>query len=297
VSPPRDGAKWPRITMVTAVYNGEAYLEETIGSILDQGYPNLEYIIVNDGSTDGTIGIIKKYEQHVACWFSQANQGLYAALNAGFARSTGEIMGWLNASDRLHHKGLFIVGSVFRTFPDVEWITGRPTAFNDVGMPVYVGDLRRWTRYRFLAGANRHIQQESTFWRRSLWERAGGRLETAYRAEGDFELWVRFFRHAQLYPVDALVGGYRFHEDALSHGNIERYDQRCQEIVARELEIVRGGKLVKLFRGVAPTIKRIPKVRGFWQRVVLDGLYKRGGPDRPPVIRYALGRGWYLSKR
>ena len=92
----------PKISLVTAVYNGEEYLEETIRSILGQGYPNLEYIVVDDGSTDGTTDIIRKYEKHLACWFSQKNQGLYSALNAGFARTTGEIMGWLNSSDKLH---------------------------------------------------------------------------------------------------------------------------------------------------------------------------------------------------
>ena len=163
-------------------------------------------------------------------------------------------------------------------------------------MPVFIGDLRRWTRYTFLAGANKYIQQESTFWRRRLWERAGGRLDDKYRAEGDFELWIRFFRHARLYPVDALIGGYRFHEDALSHGNIQKYEQGCEEILVRELDQVRWGTWVKLFRGIGPAIKHIPKVRGFW-RQFMEGLYARGGPDRPPVIRYKLGHGWYLAEK
>lgn len=295
---PGDSVQWPRITLVTAVYNGEACLETTIRSIVDQGYPNLEYIIVDDGSTDGTVEIIKRYEQHLACWFSQANKGLYGALNAGFARSTGEIMGWLNASDHVHYKSLFVVGSVFAAFPEVEWITGRPTACNQSGMPVFVGDLRRWSRYRFLAGANKHIQQESTYWRRSLWERAGGALSEAYRAEGDFELWVRFFRHARLYPVDALIGAYHFHDDALSHGNIDRYNQRCEEIIARELEAVPGGRWLKLFRRIGPAVKGIPKVRGLWYRFAEVGLYTWRGPDSPPVIRYALRhRCWFWSKK
>ncbi len=110
--------EWPKITLVTAVYNGEEYLEATIRSIVNQGYPNLEYIVVDDGSTDRTAEIIRKYEREVSCWFSQANQGLYAALNAGFARSTGEIMGWLNSSDMLQVNGLFTVGSIFRELRD-----------------------------------------------------------------------------------------------------------------------------------------------------------------------------------
>src|ERR1700686_3356441 len=120
---PRRSARteWPKITLVTAVYNGEEYLEETMRSIVNQEYPNLEYIVVDDGSTDGTGRIIRKYERGVSCWISQENQGLFAALNAGFARSTGEIMGWLNSSDMLQVNGLFTVGSIFRGLREVEW--------------------------------------------------------------------------------------------------------------------------------------------------------------------------------
>lgn len=276
----------PRITLVTAVYNGENYLEATIRSVIGQGYPNLEYIIVNDGSTDGTVAIIKKYEQHLASWSTQPNRGLYPALNAGFAKGTGEIMGWISANDKLHTGGLLVVGSVFRDLPQVQWITGRPTGYSQGGMTVNLPDLPRWSRWRFLAGANRYIQQESTFWRRRLWEKAGSELSTEFRAEGDFELWVRFFRHARLYSVEALIGGYRAHEDALSSGNIDRYNSTCDLIADRELFSVPDARAVKLFRRLSRTAARIPKVRGLWQRFVMKGLYRFPGPDWPPVIEY-----------
>src|ERR1700730_10992061 len=285
------GTAWPKITLVTAVYNGEEYLEATMRSIVNQGYPNLEYIVVDDGSTDGTGEIIRKYEGAVSCWFRQANQGLFAALNAGFARSTGEIMGWLNSSDLLQGNGLFTVGSVFRAFGtetnaaglrEVEWITGRPTKISATGMTIDVLPVPRWSRGRFLAGANKYIQQESTFWRRSLWERAGGRLSTEYRAEGDFELWVRFFRHARLYSVNALIGGYRLHDGALSSSNMERYNRNCDEIAAREVESLEGGRraALKAVRWISEAVKPIPKVRGLWYRLAMRGLYGMRGPER-----------------
>jgi Glycosyl transferase family 2 len=288
---------WPKITLVTAVYNGEEYLEATMRSIVNQGYPNLEYIVVDDGSTDGTAEIIRKYQHEVSCWISQTNQGLYAALNAGFARSTGEVMGWLNSSDVLQVNGLFTVGSVFAGLRDVEWITGRPTKISATGMTIDVLPVPRWSRGRFLAGANKYIQQESTFWRRSLWERAGGKLSTEYRAEGDFELWVRFFRHARLHSVNALIGGYRLHDGALSSSNMERYNRNCDEIAGREVQSLPGGRraALKAFRWMSGAVKPIPKVRGLWQRMAMRNLYRMRGRDWPPVIEYGES-GWELRE-
>jgi hypothetical protein len=93
-------------------------------------------------------------------------------------------MGWLNASDVLHTSGLLVVGSVFASLPSVDWLTGRPTRLNPNGMTADIRELPSWSRYRFLAGANKYIQQESTFWRRSLWEKAGGELNASYRDVG-----------------------------------------------------------------------------------------------------------------
>ena len=292
-----NGNEWPKITVVTAVYNGAEYLEATIRSVVEQGYPNLEYIVVDDGSTDGTVGIIQKYERYVSCWLSQANAGLFAALNAGFARSTGEIMGWLNSSDLLQTNGLFTVGSVFAGLREVEWITGRPTKISATGMTIDVLPVPRWSRERFLAGANKYIQQESTFWRRSLWEKAGGYVDAAYRAEGDFELWVRFFRHARLYSVNALIGGYRLHDGALSSSNMERYNRNCDAIATREVETLTGSKraAVKAFRWISEAVKTIPKVRGLWHRAAINNLYWMRGRDWPAVIEYGAD-GWELRK-
>lgn len=289
----RELIQLPRITLVTAVYNGEAYLEDTIRSVIFQGYPNLEYILVNDGSTDRTAEIIRDYDRYLTAAINQTNQGLYAALNAGFAQSNGEVMGWLNCSDKLHTGGLAAVGSVFATFPEIEWATGRPTGFNNLGMTTHVGDLARWSRYRFLAGANQYIQQESTYWRRSLWQLIGGRLDSSYRDVGDFDLWVRFFRHARLYSVDCLIAGYRFHSDAISYSGRGAYDQRCNEIIERELLATRRGALIRLFRRISQNVKRIPKVRGIWNRTIMQGLYQLRGSDWPPYVE-SESDGWVM---
>jgi glycosyltransferase involved in cell wall biosynthesis len=289
---------WPRITIVTAVRNCARYIDEAICSVLDQGYPNLEYIIVDGLSTDGTVDIIRKYEKHLAWWVTQSDKNVYQALNTGFSGSSGQILGWLNGSDKLHPKSLYVVGSVFGGLPSVEWITGRPTQFSEDGMAIGVFAVPRWSRQRYLAGANRHIQQESTFWRRSLWERAGASLSESYKDVGDVDLWVRFFRHARLYPIDALIGGWRQHPDSISHSDLESYNRNLNTVIELELEQNPDLSLVQLLKRTDRTIKRIPKVRVVWQRLVMDAIiwymYHMPGSDLPPTIRYQEGR-WQLQ--
>ncbi len=297
-SAPTDIVQWPRITLVTAVRNGAKYIDDAIRSVLDQGYPELEYIIVDGLSTDGTVDIIRKYEKRLAWWVSQSDKNVYEALNTGFSRSSGRILGWLNASDKLHPKSLYVVGSVFAGFPCVEWITGRATAFSENGMTIRVSAVPRWSRFRYLAGANHHIQQESTFWRRDLWEKAGASLNESYRDVGDVDLWVRFFRHARLYPVDALIGGWRDHPDSISHSDLESYNLNLKTVIESEIRRTPECRLVRLLERTDRTIKRIPKVRVVWQRLVMDALiwcmYHLPGSDLPPTIGYQEGR-WYLQ--
>ena len=295
-------SEWPKIALVTPVFNSARYLEATIRSVLSQGYPNLEYVIADGGSTDGSVEIIRKYESQLHAWFSEPDRGMYDAINKGFARTSGDAtgkamggaMGWISATDPLHAGSLFVVGSVFRAFPEVEWITGRPTGFSDEGMAVETLRLRQWSRWRFLAGANRYIQQESTFWRRSLWDRAGGRVDDARRSASDFELWVRFFRFAKLYPVDALIGGFRSHPDSLGLRNLEECHAIHEEILAQEVAGLPDAALLRRFRSLSASVLKIPALAKPWRKLVLGTLMKWPGKDLPPVIRYREGR-WVMS--
>src|SRR5882724_7670572 len=178
---------YPRIALVTPVLNSGKYIEQTIRSVLAQNYPNLEYFIADGGSTDGTIEVIRKYEKQISGWVSEPDKGMYDALNKAFARTGGEVMGWISATDVIRPGGLSVVGGVFRDLPEVEWLTGRPTCINEEGLTSEINPVPRWSRLRFLAGFNRYIQQESTFWRRRLWDEAGGYVDASRRMASDFE--------------------------------------------------------------------------------------------------------------
>jgi glycosyltransferase involved in cell wall biosynthesis len=291
---------WPRISLVTPVFNSGRYIEQTIQSVLTQGYPNLEYLIVDGGSTDCTLDIIRRYESQISGWVSEPDKGMYDAINKGFARSSGEIMGWISATDKLHTGGLFVVGSVFRDFPQVEWITGHPTSFEEYGMTAYIERLKRWSRYRFLAGANRYIQQESTLWRRNLWEKAGGYVDASRRMAGDFELWVRFFRHAQLYTVDALIGGFRLHSASLGLQHLQECDLIQREVVDAELDRADAPRSLRWLRRLHRTILRIPKIRNWWHSYFIATLhhafYHWPASDWPPVIEFDKDH-WIFRRR
>lgn len=227
----------PKISIVTPSYNQAEYLEECIDSILSQNYPNLEYIIMDGGSTDGSVEIIRKYEKHLTYWQSQPDGGQYQAINAGFKHSTGDIMCWLNSDDKFHPGALHQVALAFRAMPQTEWITGRPTAWDDQGRLITVFDhVPTWSLERLL---NRrkddyYIQQESTFWRRSLWDKAGGVLDTNWQLAADFELWCRFFHYSELTGVDALFGGFRYHSGQKTNIMMDRYEQEVLQIIDRE---------------------------------------------------------------
>ena len=115
-----------RISIVTPNRNGETFLEKTLRSVIDQGYPNLEYIIADGASTDGSLSIIERYTDHFARVISEPDKGHTDAINKGFAASSGEIMGWIGSDDMLMPGSLAAIDDIFRKFPDVDWITGSP---------------------------------------------------------------------------------------------------------------------------------------------------------------------------
>src|SRR4051812_23755335 len=114
---------WPMLSIVTPSFNQEQFLEDTIRSVLDQDYPRLEYIVLDGGSTDRSVEVIRKYGGRLAYWASAPDAGQYAAVNAGFARASGDIFAWINASDKYLPWAFNVVGEIFATHPEIEWLT------------------------------------------------------------------------------------------------------------------------------------------------------------------------------
>jgi glycosyltransferase involved in cell wall biosynthesis len=201
-----------KISIVTPSYNQAGFLEETIKSVVDQGYEHLEYIVIDGGSTDGSAQIIDKYRRHLHYSVSEPDSGHANALNKGFARSSGQIMAWLNSDDKYLPWTLKTVAEIFDEYPQVNWIVGTDAIWNDKGAMVAAYDVHT-SVLDYLAGDHhkRMIQAESVFWRRSLWDAAGGFINEGYQLMVDTELWTRFFRFDALWHVYCILAGYRIH--------------------------------------------------------------------------------------
>lgn len=247
----------PRISIITPSFNRKKFLEETIRSVLDQGYPNLEYIVVDGGSTDGSVDIIRKYSDKLAFWCSEPDKGMYFALQKGFDRSTGEILGWLNSDDLHFPWTLRTVSSIFSQLPSVEWISSLlPSVFNSDSCVFNVGIKQGFAAKFFQKGFYTKdpkfgiwgfIQQESTFWKKSLFTRAGELRNCSYKYAGDFDLWSRFFNYTELFGVHCQLGGFRTHGNQITALNMAEYLKEVN-VILEERGAMNNTKLEKCFR-------------------------------------------------
>ena len=274
---------WPKISIVTPSFNQADYLEATILSILNQNYPNLEYIIIDGGSTDNSVEIIKKYADKLTFWVSEPDNGLYDAVQKGFKQSTGGIMAWLNSDDLYHPNALKTVAEIFNSFADIQWMTTTPTAFDETGRTVNVTDSLKikWSKFRFYAGDFRWIQQESTFWRRSLWQKAGERMAVNLRFAGDFELWLRFFRYEKLYFISTLTGGFRLRSTKqLSFDNMDDYLAEVHDCLkAERLSLSRLDKIKMRLLKLDKLLKLLPKIRNIYEKSRISETHFEFTPD------------------
>ncbi len=196
--PPPDtlgGAPWPRISVVTPSYNQGQFIEATIRSVLLQGYPNLEYIVIDGGSTDESVEIIHRYAPWLAFWVSEPDRGQANAINKGFACATGEILAWLNSDDLYHPEALRSVGEAARANLQGMLFYGDSTLIDADAATLGGKSLTQFSLKRLLKGQN--MSQPATFWRRCVLERLGGLDETLHYGL-DFEFFLRIWSHYTL---------------------------------------------------------------------------------------------------
>lgn len=211
--------KFPRISIITPSYNHGNFITQTVRSVLSQNYPNLDYIIQDNCSTDNTINNLKKMNTSEYKLFVEKDRGQADALNKGFARSTGEIMGFLNSDDILLPGALAQIAMIFQENPHIDAIYGNRILIdsqdNIVGrwvLPYHDGELLRHIDY---------VPQETLFWRRSLWERCGCSLNEKLDFALDWELLLRFLEaNARFFHVPQFLGAFRIHPKQKTNSEI-----------------------------------------------------------------------------
>lgn len=242
--------EYPLITVVTPSYNQGEFLEETLRSVLLQGYPHLEYIVIDGGSTDDSVAIIRKYERWITHWVSEKDRGQCHAINKGMARATGDILCWLNSDDTFEPEALHAVAAHFRANPDWQALTGGCYFIDAQGGYLHAGSRqpvlglrppesvcrtpKASGRETFTHWFRHWFPQSSTFWRRCLWQRSGPLNETLYYSM-DYELWRRMGAHAEIHVVPEILSNYRFQDDAKCMRNHWGPSREVLSVNAREM--------------------------------------------------------------
>lgn len=225
---PHAHGQWPRISVVTPSFNQGEFIEQTVRSVLLQGYPDLEYIIVDGGSTDESVAVIEKYARHLSFWVSRRDRGQSHAINEGFRRATGEVMCWLNSDDFYMPGALRVVAETLARGSGSVALVGHTLRFNSDGQP----PIKLEGRYdglqrllRFWEGYQMH--QPSVFWRREVFEEVGY-LDEAQHVILDFDYWVRIARRFDFVNVDHILSGTNYHPRAKTGDGYQKYHEELR---------------------------------------------------------------------
>jgi glycosyltransferase involved in cell wall biosynthesis len=205
----------PKVTIVTPSFNQGKYLEETIRSVLSQDYPNIEYIVIDGGSTDNSVEVIRKYESQLAYWISEKDLGQADAINKGFRKSSGDFLGWINSDDVLYPSAVSSVMKVFSSYPNVDLVygdveQGRSTG---IGAQPLLGQQMDFTE--MLKTLQVPMPQQGSIWRRSVVDRVGS-LDSRWHVVLDREFFTRVAENCKIFYLPGVLGFFRHHEQSKS---------------------------------------------------------------------------------
>ncbi len=204
----------PKISIVTPSYNQAQFLERTILSVLNQNYPNLEYIIIDGGSTDGSVKIIKKYEKYLSYWVSEKDKGQADAIRKGFNNSTGDILAWLNSDDIYVPQVLFFIMKIFKSDNCIDMIYGNAYLINKDDEIIYEHRSIPFNLNTCVIVGG-ILDQVSTFWKKNIYQKVGG-INLNYIFCMDLELFVRINKIAKIKFISEFFACARQHERSKS---------------------------------------------------------------------------------
>jgi glycosyltransferase involved in cell wall biosynthesis len=266
--------KHPKITVVTPSYNQGRYIEQTIRSVLEQDYPNLEYIIIDGGSTDQSVEIIQRYADRLTYWISEADGGQTEALNKGMRRATGDILCYLNSDDVFLPGALAAVARAFAAGGD--WWSGWCIRFGGVRDGIGFSH-----NYKSLMGLTRYcgIYQQATFWSRRAYEKTG-EFNAKMHYSFDYEYWLRLFIAGyRLKEIRQPLAAFRYHQEAKT-ANPQKFYDEDEKMLSRILPQTAGVQRILAMIGMrrrraarAMAVNLLQTVWRFPEVVLTKGFY------------------------
>ncbi len=211
----------PIVSIVTPSFNQARYLEATIRSVLSQDYARIEYMILDGGSSDGTVDILKKYGGKLAGWVSEKDKGQTDAINKGFARAKGEVLAWLNSDDTYEPGAVSAAARYLQEHPEVGMVYGDCNFINETGRVIGKFSSAQ-TSYRLLRQGYSHIPQQTMFFRAELWKQVGP-LDPSFYFAMDYDLWTRIAARSEIKYVPQTWANFRLH----TSGKTILADDRC----------------------------------------------------------------------
>ncbi len=215
----------PLVSIITPSFNQGAFLEQTLLSVLNQDYPNLEYWVIDGGSTDNSLEIIKKYESKLAGWVSEKDRGQADGVNKGFAKATGEIIGWLNSDDLYYPSAIAAAVDAFQQNPDASFVFSDVESVDEHGNAFNLMRYGDWKLKDLMTF--KIIGQPGVFLRREVLEQAGY-LDLSYNYLLDVQLWLRMAAIAEPHYIPGKVwAAARIHSDAKNVAHAEKFGEEA----------------------------------------------------------------------
>ena len=263
---------YPKITIVTPSYNQGAFIEKTIHSVLDQSYPNLEYIIIDGGSTDNSISIIKKYEKHLSYWVSEVDKGQSHAINKGLNRASGDLLGWLNSDDYYVGGALHKLAKAYKEDTSVGVVYGRGLIQDEKGRKVYEPVLTEVTVQSLCEWCySNDFMQPSTLFTKEAWAECGP-LDEEIHIAMDVDFWLKVRKKYKFKMVDAMLSC------SLSHEGAKTTALRNQMFVDTALVVSKhGGEVAarKMLDEMADKLTECQKFRDYFSRNIFLKIIRR----------------------
>lgn len=211
----------PLVSVITPSWNSAAYIEQTILSVINQTYKNVEYIIIDGGSSDGTLDIIRKYESSIDYWVSETDDGMYQAINKGMKRASGEIVAYLNSDDLYYPDTLEKVVNFFADNPSAELVYGNLDFVDEEGNKLFTQAYPRFSLNFFISANCSMIGQPAAFWRSSLLKKTG-MFDESLKMAADFEFFIRAGMIGRLMYTPDVLAAFRTHKLSLTSTQSKR---------------------------------------------------------------------------